>query len=73
MAEILIPDVPDEVLAAIDAGSRRLGLSRSEYLLRVLHRESRVGTRPVSLDDLKRLARLTQDINNPKIMSGAWS
>jgi hypothetical protein len=36
MADIVIPDVPDDVLAAVDANARRHGLSRSDYLRRRL-------------------------------------
>ena len=32
----MIRDVPDEVLAAIDANAKRVGLSRTDYLLRTL-------------------------------------
>ena len=38
MTDILIRDVPDEVLSAIDAKAKRVGLSRSEYLRRTLDR-----------------------------------
>jgi len=41
MPDVLIRDVPEEVLAAIDAHARRLGLSRGAYLRRVLARELR--------------------------------
>ncbi len=36
MADILIRDVPDDVIAALDARAGRLGLSRSEYVRRRL-------------------------------------
>lgn len=39
MADILIPDVPEDVVAAIDLNAQRLGLSRSDYLRRTLARE----------------------------------
>jgi hypothetical protein len=35
MAGMLICDVPDDVIAALEAHARRLGLSRSEYVRRV--------------------------------------
>ena len=41
-SDILIPDVPDDVLAAIDANARRLGLSRAGYLRRALSLEPHV-------------------------------
>ena len=39
MSDILIRDVPDDVLAAIDAKAHSAGLSRTEYLRRTLARE----------------------------------
>ena len=36
MTDMLIRDVPDDVLAAVDARAVRLGLSRSEYVRRRL-------------------------------------
>ena len=73
MPDILIRDVPDEVLAAIDAKAKRVGLSRTEYLRRALERERVVDAGPVSLDQLRRVAALAEDLNDPAVMSGAWS
>ena len=36
MTDVLIRDVPEEVIAAIDAHAARLGVSRSEYVRRRL-------------------------------------
>ena len=38
MTDMLIRDVPDDVIAALDAHAGRLGLSRSEYVRRRLAR-----------------------------------
>ena len=73
MTDILIRDVPDEVLAAIDAKAKRVGLSRTEYLRRALERERVVDAGPVSLDHLRRLSVLAEDLDDPAIMSGAWT
>ena len=73
MTDILIRDVPDEVLAAIDAKAKRVGLSRTEYLRRSLERERVVDTGPVSVDQLRRIATLAEDLDDPAVMSGAWS
>ncbi len=73
MTNILIRDVPDEVLAEIDAKAKRVGLSRNEYLRRALERERVVGANPVSVEQLERLAALTDDLNDPTVMSEAWS
>lgn len=72
MTDVLIRDVPDEVLAAIDAQAKRLGLSRTEYLRRTLERESTRDPRHVTVEHVQRLAELTTDLNDPDIMSGAW-
>ena len=73
MSDILIRDVPDEVVAAIDARAKRVGLSRSEYLRRTLERERAGGSDPVTVDDLDRIALLAADLDDPDVMSGAWS
>lgn len=73
MTDILIRDVPDEVLAAIDAKAKRVGLSRTEYLRRALERERVIDTGPVSVDQLRRIATLAEDLDDPAVMSGAWS
>lgn len=71
MIDILIRGVPDEVVAAIDARAARLGLSRSEYLRRTLERERADGS--VTVAQLEQLAGLAGDLDDPEVMSGAWS
>lgn len=44
MTGVLIRDVPDEVVSAIEAKARRLGLSRTEYLRRQIVRIASIGT-----------------------------
>ena len=73
MTDILIRGVPDEVLAAIDAKAKRVGLSRTEYLRRVLERERVTDTGPVSVDQLRLVATLAEDLDDPAVMSGAWA
>jgi hypothetical protein len=73
VTDILIRDVPDDVLAAIDAKAKRLGLSRTAYLRRALEREHSQSSAPVTVDDFKRLSRLAADLADPIVMSDAWS
>lgn len=73
MADILIRDVPDDVLAAIDARAKRVGLSRSEYLRRTLEAERALVAESVTVDQLRRVAMLARDLDDPEVMSGAWS
>jgi hypothetical protein len=75
VTDIPIRDVPDDVIAAIDANAHRSGISRSEYLLRILAREhdahtSKPGTRVRSLEIF---AERIRDIDNPEVMRQAWS
>lgn len=72
MPDILIRDLPEHVVAAIDANARRLGLSRNEYLRRQLGTEPRPHG-AVTVADLKRSAEVFADLNDPDVMSGAWS
>jgi len=72
MTNILIRDVPDDVLAAIDAKAKRVGLSRTEYLRRALAREnSAIST--VTVEHLTLLADRVADLDDPIIMGDAWS
>ncbi len=73
MTDILIRNVPEEVLAVIDAKARRAGLSRSEYVRRALERERLQQTGPVTVDHLERTASLARDLDDPEVMSDAWS
>ncbi len=72
MTDVLIRDVPEELLSVIDAKAKRVGLSRTEYLRRALERE-RVPTAGLSVADLAQVASLAQDLDDPDVMSGAWS
>ncbi len=73
MTDILIRDVPDEVLSAIDARAKRVGLSRTEYLRRALEREHARDASAVTIEQLRRAASLARDLDDPDVMSGAWS
>ena len=53
MAEVLIRDVPEAVLAGIDAHAARLGLSRVEYIRRRLASDAASSSTSVSVDDLR--------------------
>jgi len=71
MGDVLIRDVPDHVLAIIDANARRLGLSRNEYLRRQLA-GSASGSGEVSVEDLTRFAETYADLDDPEVMRDAW-
>jgi hypothetical protein len=72
MSDILIRDVPDDVLAAIDAKAHRAGLSRTEYLRRTLARERSEATLDVTKDDLAAFADTFSDLGDDTVMDAAW-
>ena len=73
MTDILIRDVPDDVVSAIDAKAQRVGLSRTEYLRRALARERTDNTQRVTVADLQRFAERFSDLADPEVMTRAWS
>ena len=73
MADILIRDLPDDVLAAIDANARRAGLSRTEYIRRTLSREGNASQPEVRVEDLREFTRTFADLGDPDVMRNAWS
>jgi hypothetical protein len=72
MTDLLIRDVPEEVIAAIDAKARRVGVSRTEYLRRTLARESATTEGEVTVGDLARFAETFADLADDEIMRQAW-
>jgi ribbon-helix-helix CopG family protein len=72
MTDVLIRDVPDEVIAAVDAHAGRLGLSRSEYLRRRLAQDAATSGSAVTAGDLGRFADRFGDLADPDVMSRAW-
>ena len=73
MTDVLIRDVPDEVLAAIDAKATKAGLSRSEYLRRTLAREGDTSAAEVTIESLARFGKTFADLADPNVMNDAWS
>ena len=72
MTDVLIRDVPDDVIAALDARAGRLGLSRSEYVRRRLAQDAAMSSFPVSVQDLARFTEVFGDLADPDVMSRAW-
>ena len=56
MTDVLIRDVPEEVIAALDVHAARLGLSRSEYVRRRLAQDAATPGSPVGVEDVARFA-----------------
>jgi len=72
VSDLLIRDVPDEVLAAIDARASRLGVSRTEYLRRRLAQDAAVGEGKVDVGDLAGFQETFADLADASVMDRAW-
>jgi predicted transcriptional regulator len=72
MSDVLIRDIPDDVLAALDQLAARLGLSRTEYIRRRLAQDARTARLTVTADDWRRFADTYSDLANPAVMDRAW-
>ncbi len=73
MPDVVIRNVSAEDLNLLDEQAARLGISRSEYLRRHLHREARRTVGPVTVADLRALGDLVADLADDAVMSDAWS
>ncbi len=72
MSDVLIRDVPDDVLAALDLLSTRLGLSRTEYIRRRLAQDAQTARVTVSTSDWRRFADSYRDLGDTSVMDRAW-
>jgi hypothetical protein len=72
VTDVLIRDVPDHVVAAIEAKAKRLGLSRTEYLRRQMVRVATSGEEPVTVEALRRFGQTFADLGDPDLMRRAW-
>ncbi len=72
MADVLIRDVPDDVVAAIDAQAARLGISRNEFVRRELSQLRQRQGPALAADDLRRFADTFQDLADPEVIDQAW-
>ncbi len=72
MSDVLVRDIPDDVLAALDAHAARLGVSRSEYIRRRLAQDAGTATVAVSVEDLRGFADAFADLADPSVMGSAW-
>ena len=72
MADVLVRDVPEEVLAGVDAHAARLGLSRVEYIRRRLAADAATSGEAVTAADLRSFAETAGDLAAPQVMAAAW-
>jgi hypothetical protein len=72
VSDVLIRDIPDDVLAGLDARAAELGLSRVEYIRRRLAQDAGMTRVAVTRDDLHRLGQAVAGLADEELMRGAW-
>jgi hypothetical protein len=72
MPDVLIRDVPEAVLAEVDAHAARLGISRVEYIRRRLAADAATSSAHVSIQDLRKFADRFADLADQEVMDTAW-
>jgi plasmid stability protein len=71
-ADLLIRDVPEDVIAALNARAARLRLSRDQYVRRCLAQDAACPGSLVSVTDLARFAEVFADLGDRDVMTRAW-
>lgn len=73
MPDLFIRDVPKQHLHALDAQAGRLGISRAEFVRRLLSGQARRSDQRLTRKNLTRFGELTADLRDPEIMRRSWS
>jgi hypothetical protein len=72
VSDVLIRDVPEDVLAALDALAARMGLSRTEYIRRRLAQDAQTARVRVTVEDLRRFGQAFEGLGDGELMRQAW-
>ena len=72
MTDVLIRNIPDDVLAAVDANAARLGVSRAEYIRRRLAAERALTGEGGSAQDLLVFGERFSGLADESLMDAAW-
>lgn len=73
MADLLIRNLAPELVIALDAKARTLGISRVELVRRTITRDIAISSESVTEQHLAALTELLPDLGDAEIMRGAWS
>jgi plasmid stability protein len=73
MPDLLIRNLSQDELDALDVHAKRAGVSRAEYVRDRLRAEARLlRSRPPVMADLDTAAALASDLLDPEVMAAAW-
>jgi hypothetical protein len=73
MADLLIRDLAPELVVALDAKAKTLGISRVELVRRTITRDIAISNESVTEQHLAALVELLPDLSDAEVMRGAWS
>lgn len=73
MTDVLVRNIPENVLARVDEHAARLGLSRGEYLRRQIEQNAGGGAQQLTVAELRRASELSRDLLDEDVMHEAWS
>ena len=72
MSDVVIRDIPDDVLAVLDQLAARMGLSRTEFIRRRLIQDARAARMSVTPEDWNRFTDSYRDLSDFAVMDPAW-
>jgi len=72
MKDLLVRDIPDDVLRNLDERARQLGVSRQELLRRRLVADFAWPAQPTTQADLRRSAEAFADLLDEEVIERAW-
>ena len=72
MSDVVIRDIPDDVLVVLDQLAARMGLSRTEFIRRRLIQDARAAQMSVTPEDWNRFTDSYRDLSDPAVMDHAW-
>ena len=72
MTDIWITNIPDDVIAGLDRRAGQLGLTRAEFIRRQLSTASAGGCDVVTIESLKHVAEICEDLADSEVMASAW-
>ena len=72
MSDVVIRDIPDDVLVVLDQLAARMGLSRTEFIRRRLIQDARAAQMSVTPEDWNRFTDLYRDLSDSAVMDHAW-
>jgi hypothetical protein len=72
MSDLLVRDIPENILRNVDERARQLGVSRQELLRRLLVADFAAPAQATTAADLQRASSTFADLLDDEVMAAAW-